>query len=135
MKQKSAKRAPSVRLLRVGESLRHGLSDMLSRNELGLTELEGHSITVTEVRVSPDLRHATAFVMPLGGTDLEDMMQVLKRVAPAFQRALGKMVQTKYTPRLSFRVDESFDEADRIERLLNQPKVRADLQKDDPAGN
>ncbi|MEO0411100.1 MAG: 30S ribosome-binding factor RbfA [Pseudomonadota bacterium] len=135
MKHKSAKGAPSVRLLRVGESLRHALSEMLSRNELGLTELEGHSITVSEVRVSPDLRHATAFVMPLGGADLDEMMRVLGRVAPAFQKALGKVVQTKYTPRLSFRVDESFDEADRIDRLLNQPKVRADLEKDDPAAS
>ncbi|MEM1019159.1 MAG: 30S ribosome-binding factor RbfA [Pseudomonadota bacterium] len=130
MKHKSAKGAPSVRLLRVGESLRHTLSDMLSRNALGLAELEGHSITVSEVRVSPDLRHATAFVMPLGGSDRDTMMAILNRVAPAFQSALGKSVQTKYTPRLTFRLDESFDEAGRIERLLSQPRVKADLDKD-----
>lgn len=118
-----------MRLLRVGESLRHGLSDMLSRNTLGLVELEGMSITVSEVRCSPDLRHATAFVMPLGGRDVEEAMKTLNKIAPAFRGALGRMVQTKYTPKLSFRLDESFEEAERIEKLLNNPRVQADLDK------
>jgi len=129
MKHKSTKGAPSVRLLRVGESLRHALSDMLSRNTLGLPELEGLFITVSEVRVTPDLRHATAFIMPLGGERREDAMKTLNRVGPAFQSALGKVVQTKYTPKLHFRLDESYDEADRIGKLLNDPRVKADLDK------
>lgn len=130
MKHKSTKGAPSVRLLRVGESLRHALSDMLSRNTLGLPELEGLFITVSEVRCSPDLRHATAFVMPLGGRDTHEAMKTLNKVAPVFQRGLGKVVQTKYTPKLSFRLDESYDEAERIDKLMHDPRVQADLEKD-----
>lgn len=118
-----------MRLLRVGESLRHALSDMLSRNSLGLPELEGLFITVSEVRVTPDLRHATAYVMPLGGQGTDTALKTLKKVAPAFQSALGRVVQTKYTPKLHFRLDESYDEADRIGKLLNDPRVRADLDK------
>ncbi|MEM6683929.1 MAG: 30S ribosome-binding factor RbfA [Pseudomonadota bacterium] len=129
MKHRSTKGAPSVRLLRVGESLRHALSDMLSRNSLGLPELEGLFITVSEVRVTPDLRHATAYVMPLGGQGTDTALKTLKKVAPAFQSALGRVVQTKYTPKLHFRLDESYDEADRIGKLLNDPRVRADLDK------
>lgn len=131
MKHKSTKGAPSVRLLRVGESLRHALSDMLSRNTLGLQELEGLFITVSEVRCSPDLRHATAFVMPLGGRDTEDAMKALNKIAPALRGALGRTVQTKYTPKLTFRLDESYDEAERIGKLLNNPRVQADLDKDE----
>ncbi|RME61789.1 MAG: 30S ribosome-binding factor RbfA [Alphaproteobacteria bacterium] len=130
MTRKSRDHAPSVRMLRVGESLRHAIAGMLARGEVHDDLLSRASITVSEVRLSADLRHATAFVMPLAGVAREAVLAALNRAAPALQGRLGRTMRMKFTPRLVFRLDESFDEASRIDRLLADPKVRRDL---DPA--
>lgn len=119
----------NVRLLRVGENLRHALSDILSREEVRDPELFGRSITVSEVDVSPDLRHATVFVVPLGGERAEAAATALNRHAGPIRAALGRKVEMKYLPRLRFAIDESFAEAERVEALLNSEKVRGDLDR------
>jgi len=121
-------RTPSVRQLRVGEELRHRLVALLERGALRDPALQGHSFTVTEVRVSPDLRNATAFVVPLGGVWEEGMLAALDRAAPFLRSEMGRDFHMKYLPRLRFARDASYDEADRIERLLRSPEVARDLE-------
>ena len=124
-------KAPSQRQLRVGEELRHLLSDVLRQGSLRDPVLSGTSITVTEVRCSPDLKNATAFVLPLGGSDTAEVVAGLKRAAPFLRREVGKKLQLRYTPNLSFQADLSFDEAARIGRALQDPTVARDLKHDD----
>jgi len=113
-------KAPSQRQLRVGEELRHALAMLLGRGELHNPELRDVPITVTEVRVSPDLRNATAFVTPLGGGEETAVVKALRRAAPFLQGQLAREVTLKFTPRLTFEVDTSFAEADRIEAVLRR---------------
>ena len=134
-------RETSQRQLRVGEEIRHGLSRILSRGDLRDPELEKVNLTVTEVRISPDLKNATAFVVPLGGADAEKVVTALNRASGFIRGRLGREVFLKHTPRLSFQTDRSFDEAERIGELLDRPKVRRDLEsgelsqaKDVPSG-
>jgi len=127
----SQAKAPSQRQLRVGEELRHLLSDVLRQGGLRDPVLATTSITVTEVRCSPDLKNATAFVMPLGGEASAEVLAALKRAAPYLRREIGKKLQLRYTPNLSFQADHSFDEADRIGRALQDPSVARDLKPDD----
>lgn len=122
--------APSQRRLRVGEALRHALAEILARGELRDPILLDRSITVSEVRVSPDLRNATAFVLPLGGEGAADVVRALDRAGPYLSGQIGRLVRLKYTPRLSFRLDELFDNAGRIESLLRSPAVNRDLAED-----
>ena len=129
--KKSDNGQPSLRLLRVGESIRQVISEVLFRGDLHAPELETVTVTVSEVRCSPDLRHATAFIMPLGGHDRDVTLNALNRLAGPIAREVGKRVRLKYTPRLRFRLDESFDEATHIEALLRSPKVAQDLGLDD----
>lgn len=124
-------RGPNHRLLRVGENIRHALSDILSRGEIQDPALDGVSITVTEVRCSPDLRNATIFVMPLGGVNEEDVVEGLNRCGKYIRGQLSRMVSMKYLPRLKFTTDASFGEADHIQKLLNDPRVSRDLQKEE----
>ena len=124
-------KAPSQRQLRVGEELRHLLSDVLRQGSLRDPVLSGTSITVTEVRCSPDLKNATAFVLPLGGGDTAEVVAGLKRAAPFLRREVGKKLQLRYTPNLSFQADLSFDGAARIGRALQDPTVARDLKHDD----
>ena len=119
----SIAKAPSQRQLRVGESLRHALSEVLRAGNLRDPALSGASITVTEVRASPDLKNATAFVMPLGGADLPEVLAALRRAAPFLRREMGKKIELRYTPALTFLADTSFDEAARIDDALNDPAV------------
>lgn len=119
----------SVRLLRVGEQIRHVLAEVLNRRELRDPVLESHIISVSEVRVSPDLRHATVFVMPLGGADADAVLGALKRNARTLKGEVARRVNTKYAADLHFRLDESFDEGARIDALLRAPKVRRDLDR------
>lgn len=119
--------AKSHRLLRVGELLRHSLSEILARGELRDPALEDASITVTEVRVSPDLHNATAYVMPLGGEHSGEIMAALARCAGYLRGQVSKTVTLRYVPKLSFEIDQTFDAADRIEHLLRDPKVARDL--------
>lgn len=120
-------KAPSQRQLRVGEELRHALSRILARGDLRDPDLADVNITVSEVRVSPDLKNATAFVVPLAGESFEKTVSALRRAAPYLRGQLGREVELRYTPQLRFEGDRSFDEAARVEALLRQPRVRRDL--------
>jgi ribosome-binding factor A len=126
-------REPTQRQLRVGESLRHALAELLVRRELRDPALADQSITVTEVRVSPDMRRATAYVLPLGGAEADDVLAGLHRAAPHLSARLAEMVRLKNTPRLSFLADASFEQAQRIDRVLRRPEVARDLAPAEPA--
>lgn len=117
----------SVRLLRVGEQFRHILSELLARNEVHDDVLNSHSVSVTEVRMSPDLRHATAFIKPLLGANEEKVLKALRTNTAFFQKEVASRVSMKYAAKLKFLADDSFDQATHIEGLLAQPKVQQDL--------
>jgi ribosome-binding factor A len=121
----------SVRLLRVGEQFRHILSELLARDEVHDDVLTNHSVSVTEVRMSPDLRHATAFIKPLLGANEEAVLKALRTNTAFFQKEVASRVSMKYAAKLKFLADDSFDEATRIEQLLAQPKVQQDLADSD----
>lgn len=120
----------SVRLLKVGERVRHILSELLARGEAHDETLSASNISVTEVRMTPDLRNAAAYVKPLLGEDEDVVLKALRTNTAFFQREVAKRLGLKFAPRLSFKPDESFDEADRIDRLLSDPKVARDLDPD-----
>jgi ribosome-binding factor A len=126
-------RAPGQRQLRVGEELRHAIAHVIERGELRDPDLQGRGITVTEVRVSPDLRNATIFVTPLGGGDCRAILAGLGRATPFLRHELGRMVQLRMVPDLHFLADTSFDEAGHIDSLLRSPQVSRDLESDDGA--
>jgi ribosome-binding factor A len=117
----------SVRLLRVGEQVRHALSELLLRGDVHDETLAAHSVSITEVRMSPDLRHATAFVMPLLGADAEAVLKALRTNTAYLQSEVARRVNTKYAARLKFLLDESFDEGSHIDALLRSPRVARDL--------
>lgn len=119
----------SVRLLKVGERVRHVLSELLTRQQVHDETLTAHSVSVTEVRMTPDLRQATVFVKPLLGADEEAVVTALRQNTAYLQREVAKRLALKFAPKLKFRADETFDEADRIERLLADPKVARDLER------
>ena len=122
---------PSQRQLRVGELIRRTLSEVLARGDIHDPELNRLSITVGEVTTSPDLRIATAYVLPLGGTGQEDVLQLLARNKGELRRVIGKKVGLKFTPDLRFRIDETFDRLDETRRLFAQDDVRRDVETDD----
>ena len=117
----------SQRQLRIGEVIRHVLVQIIDRGEAHDPGLDGVTITVTEVRVSPDLRNATAFVMPLGGKDSDEILASLNRASPFFRRRVASEVDLRRLPSLSFELDASFDNADHIDALLRSPAVSADV--------
>lgn len=120
---------PSQRQLRVGEELRHALADVFIRGEAYIPTLENVSITVSEVRISPDLKHANAYVMPLGGGQFtKDVLTKLNEHAPYIRHLIAGRVHLRYAPKISFRTDNSFDEAQKINNLMNLPEVRRDLK-------
>jgi len=121
-------RGQSQRQLRVGEELRHQLALLLERGDMRDPDLRGASITVTAVDVSPDLRNATAFVMPLGGQDEQRVLAAMRRAAPWFRAQVGERARLRYAPELRFEIDRSFDEGDRICALLRRPDVARDLK-------
>ena len=122
--------APSQRQLRVGEQVRHALADILARGEVQDPVIEGHVITVPEVRMSPDLKLATALIMPLGGKDEAEVVKALNRMAKAFRGALSKRLrEMRSMPDVRFRLDDRFDAASHIDALLNDPRVKRDLEK------
>jgi ribosome-binding factor A len=133
-----APRAAGQRQLRVGEELRHMLAELLRPGELRDPALHEANITVTEVRLSPDLRNATAFVMPLGGAKTEEIMAGLRRSAPFLKNRLARMVELRHMPNLTFALDNAFESAARISALLSSPAVEPDLhpdaKNDDEAG-
>ena len=120
----------SVRLLRVGEQVRHVLSEILMRGDVHDDVLASHVVSVTEVRMSPDLRHATVFVKPLLGADEAQVLKALRTHTAFLQRSVASRVNTKYAAKLKFLADESFDEGSHIDRLLRDPKVALDLDED-----
>jgi ribosome-binding factor A len=117
----------SQRQLRVGELIRHELADMLSRGGIHDPVLEARMLTVPEVRMSPDLRLATIYVMPLGGRDKEKVLEALDRNKKYVRGEIARRVNLKFAPDIRFRVDERFEEAERIEKLLRTPAVQRDL--------
>lgn len=121
----------SVRLLRVGEQVRHILSEILMRGDVHDDVLGSHLVSVTEVRMSPDLKHATVFVKPLLGADEEKVLKALRTNTAYFQSEVARRVNLKYAAKLKFLPDESFDEGARIDALLRTPTVARDLDSDD----
>ena len=121
--------APSQRQLRVGELIRRALSDVLARGDLHDAELNRLSITVGEVRTSPDLRIATCYVLPLGGKGKEDVLKLLAKNIGELKRLVSKKTDLKHTPEFRFRLDETFDRMDETDRLLNQEAVRRDIDE------
>lgn len=122
---------PTQRQLRAGELVRHALVEILREEEIADPALEGVSVTVTEVRVSPDLRHAVCFVEPLGGVHAGEVVDGLNRHAKFLRGRLGRSIEMKFTPDLKFVHDERFEEAARMNRLFDDPKVRRDLAPDE----
>ncbi len=121
----------SVRLLRVGEQVRHILSELLIRDEVHDDVLTSHTVSITEVRMSPDLRHATVFIKPLLGANEEAVLKALRTNTAYLQKEVASRVRLKYAAKLKFLADESFDEASNIEKLLAAPKVAQDLEDDE----
>jgi ribosome-binding factor A len=126
-----ASHAPTQRQLRAGELIRHALVEILREEELQDPSLQGVSVTITEVRMSPDLRHALCFVEPLGGANAAEVTAALNRVARFLRGRLGHTIDMRFTPGLKFVHDESFDVAEKMSRLLSDPRVRRDVESDD----
>ncbi len=123
----------SQRQLRVGEEIRHVLAQVLARTGFRDPDLQDVNLTVTEVRISPDLKQATVFIVPLGRADGRVAVAALNRASGYVRGLLGQSVRLRFTPRLSFEYDDSFDQAQRIDTLLHRPEVRRDLEGEPPA--
>lgn len=126
-KQPASPETRSVRLLKVGEQVRHILSELLMRQEVHDEVLSAHSVSVTEVRMSPDLRHATAYIKPLLGANEEAVLKALRTHTAYFQKEVAQRLRLKYAAKIKFLADESFDVAGHIDKLLAHPKVQRDL--------
>ncbi len=131
MKNQDQNQGPSVRALRVGEQVRHILSEIIQRGDVHDDVLAKHPVSITEVRMSSDLRHATVFVKSLLGRDEELVLISLRTNTAYLQREVASRIRMKYAAKLKFLVDESFDEASHIEKLLRDPKVARDLTRED----
>ena len=131
MAKKSSKPAagPTQRMLRVGELIRHKIAEMLARGDIHDDVLASHVVTIPEVRISPDLKIATVYVMPLGGKDVKPVIEALTRNRKYIRAEVAQTLNLRYAPDLRFREDETFEEATRIDRLLDSPKVRQDTEK------
>jgi ribosome-binding factor A len=121
---------PSQRQLRAGELVRHALVEILREEALQDEALQGVSVTVTEVRMSPDLKHAICFVEPLGGAKAAEVTAGLNRSSKFFRGRLGHMIELRFTPSLKFVHDDTFDAAEKMNRLLSDPRVRRDVERD-----
>jgi ribosome-binding factor A len=122
----------SQRQLRVGELVRHALADLLMRGEVHDPVIEGHLITIPEVRMTADLRLATVYVMPLAGRDTDDVIAAFERNKKFLRGEVAHQINLKFAPDLRFRVDDRFEEAARIDKLLRSPEVKRDIDKDEP---
>jgi ribosome-binding factor A len=123
-------RGPSQRQLRVGELIRHKLAEMLARGEIYDDVLASHVVTISEVRMSTDLRLATAYVMPLGGKDIKPVLEALDRHRKFIRGEIAQAVDLRVAPEVRFREDETFEEVNHIDQLLHSDKVRRDVEKD-----
>lgn len=119
-------------MLRVGEVIRHTVSNLLARGAVSDPVLEGHVITIPDVRMSPDLKLATIFVMPLGGKDMNEVLSALERHKKFLRHEIAGCVNLKFAPEVRFKADQSFDCGAKIDALLNSPEVKRDLVKDKP---
>lgn len=128
-RKKKSSSAPGQRQLRVGEEIRHALTEIVARDHLDDPDLRGRMVTVTQVSVSPDLRNATAFVTPFGGGEADKLVAALNRAQGYFRRELVRLVKLQFAPAIRFRADQTFEQASRIERLLHDPVVARDLAK------
>jgi ribosome-binding factor A len=128
--QRANSGGPSQRALRVGELVRHTVAEMLARGDVHDPVLQAHLITVPEVRMSPDLRLATIYVMPLGGKDTTEVIAALERNKRYLRGEVSHRVNLKFAPDIRFRLDDRFDEAARIDKLLRTPQVQRDLKSD-----
>lgn len=133
MQHNDANPEKSVRTLRVGEQVRHVLSEILQRGDVHDDTLASHLVSITEVRMSPDLRHATVFVKPLLGKDEEAVLKALRTNTAYLQREVAHRVKMKYAAKLKFLADESFDEGSHIDAVLRRPEVARDLDGDSDA--
>jgi len=120
---------PTQRQLKIGEEIRHVISGIFMRGELYDKDLAGAAITVSEVRISPDLKNANVYVMPLGGLNKQNIMAALERSASYVRKVVSETMNLRYIPRIVFHLDNSFEEAERINNLLNKPEVARDLKK------
>ncbi len=118
-------------MLRMAELVRHALAEIFSRGDVHDPVLETHVITIPEVSMTPDLRHATAYVMPLGGKDGREVIDALNRNKKYMRGVVAKKINAKFAPDLHFRIDERFDRAEKIDKLLRQPEVQRDLKRED----
>jgi ribosome-binding factor A len=130
-----AQRGPTQRSLRAGELVRHAVAEILTRGEVHDEVIETHLITVPEVRMSADLRVATVYILPLGGHDNAAVLAALDRNRRYLRAEIARRVNLKFAPDIRFRIDERFEEAERIDRLLRTPQVRRDLDNDDSGGH
>ena len=126
----TAQRGPTQRSLRAGELVRHAMAEILTRGEVHDPVIEAHLITVPEVRMSPDLRVATVYILPLRGEDNAAVLSALDRNKRHLRAEIARRVNLKFAPDIRFRIDERFDEAERIDRLLRTPQVRRDIDND-----
>jgi ribosome-binding factor A len=133
--QRDSSPGGSQRQLRVGELIRHELAGMLARGDIHDPVVEAHMITVPEVRMSPDLRLATIYIMPLGGRDEKEVLDAFDRNKRYVRGVIARRVNLKFAPDIRFRIDERFDEAERIEKLLRTPVVQRDLSNKDLGGD
>jgi ribosome-binding factor A len=133
MRKNNANTGPTQRQLRVGEMLRHALAEILRRGDIRDPDLAGISVTITQVKPSPDMRHATVFCEPLGGKNAKDVIAALNKHKGFLRGELGHLITTKFTPDLRFVEDESFAEAQKIETILKSSRVQQDLKADDDA--
>lgn len=129
-KTATERRTPSNRPLKVGETLRHALDNILRRGDIHDPEMAKHNVTVTEVRMAPDLAHATIFVTSLGGIKSQEMLKELKRCAPMLRTEIARTIQLRHAPELHFQLDTSYDYASSIEQKLGAPEVARDLKSD-----
>jgi len=128
----TTRRGNGTRPLKVGETVRHALDNILRRGEIHDPELAKYNVTVTEVRMAPDLAHATIFVTPLGGQKGREMLKELKRCAPMLRTEVAQVVKMRHAPELHFQLDESFEYASSIDQALAAPNVKRDLKKEEP---
>jgi len=124
-------KTPNQRPLRVGEEIRHILADIFIRSECRSPDLFDANITISEVRVAPDMKNATAFFMPLAGQNKEKLLKALKDSAPEIRHLVSQRIKLRYTPKIHFLLDESYEVAQKIETLLKSPEVARDLTKDE----
>ena len=118
---------PSQRMLRVGELVRHAVSELLTRNELNEPALDGQVITVSRVKMSPDLKCATVYILPLGGKNADGVLSALDHRRKVLRGEVARKINLKFAPDVRFKIDDTFDNVDRIDALLNSPKVRQDI--------